>query len=95
MSPLNDKAIVDPSWSNLSLTGFFVSLANSLRKKITAFRANRAFRRAEAELMALDDRMLRDIGLYRGEIASVLIEGPRDRRASARQLRAQRQIRAS
>lgn len=95
MSHLNHKSIVDPFWSNLSPTRFYATLANSLRKKVAAFRANRAFRRAEAELMALDDRMLKDIGLYRGEIASVLIEGPRDRRASARELRAQRQIRAS
>ncbi|MEZ5816851.1 MAG: DUF1127 domain-containing protein [Hyphomicrobiaceae bacterium] len=37
------------------------------------FREARAAKKARSELMALDDRMLRDIGLDRSEIASAVL----------------------
>jgi uncharacterized protein YjiS (DUF1127 family) len=40
---------------------------------------HRALRKAEAELYALDDRMLRDIGLDRSHIGSVLTDLARER----------------
>lgn len=39
----------------------------------------RAIRRAEKELMALDDRMLNDIGLRRSEIGSAVRNSMRER----------------
>jgi uncharacterized protein YjiS (DUF1127 family) len=39
-----------------------------------------ALRKAQAELNALDDRMLRDIGLDRSEIGSVLRDRGQERR---------------
>ena len=35
---------------------------------------------AMAQLMALDDRMLKDIGIDRSEIHSILVDTSRDRR---------------
>lgn len=39
---------------------------------VATWRARQAYRKAEAELSSLDDRMLRDIGIHRSEISSVL-----------------------
>ena len=39
-----------------------------------AYRAHRERRAAKAQLMALDDHMLKDIGLFRSEIDSVLLD---------------------
>ena len=44
-----------------------------IRRALAEFICYRAFRVAEAQLMALDDRMLEDIGLDRGEIRSALL----------------------
>ena len=44
------------------------SLSKAARKAIAVFVAWRAFRRAESELMALDDHALKDIGLHRSEM---------------------------
>ncbi|MGE3915824.1 MAG: DUF1127 domain-containing protein [Hyphomicrobiaceae bacterium] len=49
-------------------------LATAFRCTMSAIRRHRAFRKAEAELMSLDDRMLRDIGIDRSEIVSVLLD---------------------
>ena len=40
----------------------------AVRASLHAFAERRRVRRAEAELQGLDDRMLKDIGLTRGEI---------------------------
>ena len=39
----------------------------------------RAYRKAEKKLMELDDRMLRDIGVSRGKIASVVRHSEQER----------------
>jgi uncharacterized protein YjiS (DUF1127 family) len=59
----------------LRLTPLLRALANGVR--ILAW--HHALKKAEAELYALDDRMLRDIGLDRSEIASVLTDLARER----------------
>lgn len=43
-----------------------------VRQRLTEYIRQRAFRQAEKELMALDERMLRDIGLSRSEIGSAV-----------------------
>jgi len=43
-----------------------------VRRTLGRYIRNRAIRRAEKELMALDDRMLRDIGISRTEIGSAV-----------------------
>jgi uncharacterized protein YjiS (DUF1127 family) len=63
------------------------SLSKAARRAIDAFVAWRAFRRAESELMALDDRALKDIGLDRSEIGSALMDDAQERRNGARQAR--------
>ncbi|MFN3746795.1 MAG: DUF1127 domain-containing protein [Hyphomicrobiaceae bacterium] len=50
----------------------------------------RAFRCAEKELMALDDRMLRDIGLRRSEIGSAVRNPEQERLNGARPLASSR-----
>jgi uncharacterized protein YjiS (DUF1127 family) len=54
----------------------------ALRHMARAFGKWRAVRRAERELYALDDRMLKDIGIARSEIHSVV----RDRQSGPRPL---------
>lgn len=49
-------------------------LLRALRNAIAAWATRRAMRRAEAELMVLDDRTLKDIGLVRQQIGSALID---------------------
>ena len=49
-----------------------------------AYRAHRERRAAKAQLMALDDHMLKDIGLDRSEIDSVLLDTSQDRRRGTR-----------
>jgi len=47
------------------------------------WRAYRAMKRDKAHLMALDDRLLKDIGIDRSEITSVLRDEARERKRSA------------
>jgi uncharacterized protein YjiS (DUF1127 family) len=61
------------------------SLSKTARRAIAAFVAWRAFRRAESELMALDDHALKDIGLHRSEIGSALMDYAQERRNGVRQ----------
>jgi uncharacterized protein YjiS (DUF1127 family) len=48
------------------------AIALPLRRTLNRFLHQLALRRAEQELMRLDDRMLRDIGLSRSEVASAV-----------------------
>ncbi len=59
----------------------FGSLADIPRLWLESYRRLRASKAASAELMALDDRVLRDIGLDRSEITSALLEVNGERRA--------------
>src|SRR5690606_14914093 len=49
-------------------------LLQAARRAIAAYAARRAMRQAEAELMALDDRALKDSGLVRPQIQSALMD---------------------
>lgn len=49
-----------------------------------AYRSDRERSAAGAQLMALDDHMLKDIGLDRSEIDSVLLDTSRERRRGTR-----------
>lgn len=49
-----------------------------------AYRSRRERRAAKAQLMALDDHMLKDIGLDRSEIDSVLLDTSRERSRGTR-----------
>jgi uncharacterized protein YjiS (DUF1127 family) len=48
-----------------------------------SFKANRSFRAAKAELMTLNNLTLKDIGLDRSEIESVITDRNRERRNGA------------
>ena len=48
---------------------------NFLRRAANAWRKRAAHRRAVSELSQLDDRMLRDMGIERSQIASVVRHG--------------------
>ncbi len=50
----------------------FADIASRVRNLLAEFIKARALRRAEKELMQLDDRMLKDIGLARSEISSAV-----------------------
>lgn len=62
--------------ANLIVTGW-----NAVKGAVATFNAYRADRRAMAELDALDDQMLRDIGLSRSQIPAA-VAGLIERRAS-------------
>lgn len=53
-------------------TSIGARIAVSIDWLAAAYKARRAFHVARSQLMALDDRMLRDIGLDRSEITSAL-----------------------
>ena len=57
-----------------------VQVAIVIESLARAYNAHRAFRKARAQLMALDDRMLKDIGIDRSEIASALLNEKSERR---------------
>jgi uncharacterized protein YjiS (DUF1127 family) len=63
--------------------GFAPRLVNRITDFIgtlaSAYEAHCDFRRARSQLLALDDRMLKDIGLDRSEIASALLNAHGER----------------
>jgi uncharacterized protein YjiS (DUF1127 family) len=71
-------------WETLSLQLYGARLANAFLDAIANYVAHRALRRAEAQLAALDDRTLKDIGLDRSEIRSVLLDQANERRTRAK-----------
>lgn len=61
-----------PETSRATARAVLDSVALPVRHMLVSFIRQRALRRAEKELMALDSRMLRDIGLNRSEIGSAV-----------------------
>jgi uncharacterized protein YjiS (DUF1127 family) len=77
--PSNDTT-TEPRRALLSTRSAGIDLVTRMQGVLAGLRGVHAERRAEARLMALDDRMLKDIGLVRGAIGSTLRHAPRDRR---------------
>ncbi len=57
------------------------SILNSVRSACTFMRRHAARKRAERDLREMNPRMLKDIGIDRSEIMSVVYTGKRDRRS--------------
>ena len=74
------------TWADLRQEKMGASIIGWMWKTILALRAHRNFRRAHAELMALDDGALKDIGLHRCEIDSVLTDKFKERRTARNHL---------
>lgn len=70
--------------STLSVVAATRALLARMRRAAAAYVRDRAFQRAELELMFLDDRMLRDIGINRSEIGSA-VRNPRNERINGAQ----------
>jgi uncharacterized protein YjiS (DUF1127 family) len=81
-----DNTGLEPLWTSvLRRSSLGWSLLAAVQKAIAALAAYRAFRRAESELMVLDDHTLKDIGLDRSEIGSALMDHAQERRNGVRQ----------
>jgi uncharacterized protein YjiS (DUF1127 family) len=79
MSRSTIEAILAQS-AGLSAESWPAALARAIRQGIAEIGSRRRLRRHIAELTALDDRTLRDIGLSRGEIEYAMPRGrPFDR----------------
>jgi uncharacterized protein YjiS (DUF1127 family) len=62
------------------VAGAASTIASFVTRIAVGFSRYRSFRVAERELQALDDRMLKDIGVDRSEIRSALINASSERR---------------
>ena len=65
-------------------TALIDAIVVPVRQMLAGFIRERALRRAENELMTLDDRMLKDIGLSRSEIGSAVRNPAEERLNGAR-----------
>jgi uncharacterized protein YjiS (DUF1127 family) len=81
------KTTAEPLWTSAHPHVIGRNILNAMKRAIAAILVDRALRKAEAALMALDDRMLKDIGLDRSEIGSMLMDGAAERRNGPRKLR--------
>lgn len=63
-----------------SFTDAASALVGFVTQIVAGFIRYRSFKAAEKELQALDDRMLKDIGVTRSEIRSTLIDACNERR---------------
>ena len=63
---------VDAVAPRFALYSAVCRIEQAARAYLAEYLRQRAIRRAEAQLRGLDDRMLRDIGLTRGEIHSAV-----------------------
>jgi uncharacterized protein YjiS (DUF1127 family) len=72
--------------SSAAQGGLSASVVRGARSAVRSILAYRARKVAEAQLRALDDRMLKDIGLDRSEIPSALTDVSAERRNGVRAL---------
>ena len=79
----NDSAVPFAADVSVNPVHPFASMLAAMRRVWLSYRANRAFRAAQAELMALDNHALKDIGLDRSEIESALSDHTGERRNAA------------
>lgn len=65
-------AIVPGSSAGVPLSGILFRAEKKMWQRVAMYISRRALRRAESELMLLDDRMLHDIGVTRAEIPAAV-----------------------
>jgi uncharacterized protein YjiS (DUF1127 family) len=75
---MTSRSIAMPSV--VPCSGIMGRLQCKLARLAQSMRAYHAKRNAIAELAALDNRMLKDIGIDRSEISSVVLNGGQERR---------------
>jgi uncharacterized protein YjiS (DUF1127 family) len=79
-SPVSDGVFALPGFRHApGRATALASLSALIAESIAAYRSYRAFRRGYHQLMALDDRMLKDIGIDRTEITSALLDHENER----------------